>query len=372
MSADRPGFIVNRILMPFLAEAMRAYEEGLGTAEDIDTGAKVGLNHPMGPLELADFIGLDVCLGIMRVLEDGFGQPQFAPPRVLVDLVEAGNLGQKTGRGFHTYPRCRRVPRVRQVPDRPGRARAPSPRATCTSNGFATTVTPVSSANRTRSCDPGSPLMTTNRSRERGPGRDGALVQLDAAHARHVLVGEDRVDVGRFDDLERGGPVGRVHDPHPVPFEDPDEHRPDRFLVVAHEDRRARGSAVRRCRGRHGRRLGEAVGAATGRARRSRPPASSRSTRRVPPTSLDRPITARQQRRVVGRRERPPAVGRQPRPGSGPARSVASRRSGPRPPRGRSPRARRASRGARRCSCRSRDRSVSTVGQARRPCCART
>ena len=81
VSADRPGFIVNRILMPFLAEAMRAYEEGLGTAEDIDTGARVGLNHPMGPLELADFIGLDVCLGIMRVLEDGFGQPQFAPPQ---------------------------------------------------------------------------------------------------------------------------------------------------------------------------------------------------------------------------------------------------------------------------------------------------
>jgi 3-hydroxybutyryl-CoA dehydrogenase len=107
VSADRPGFIVNRILMPFLTEAMRAYEEGLGTAEDIDTGARVGLNHPMGPLELADFIGLDVCLGIMRVLEDGFGQPQFVPPRVLVDLVEAGNLGQKTGRGFHTYPRER-------------------------------------------------------------------------------------------------------------------------------------------------------------------------------------------------------------------------------------------------------------------------
>jgi 3-hydroxybutyryl-CoA dehydrogenase len=105
VSADRPGFIVNRILMPFLAEAMRAYEEGLGTAEDIDTGAKVGLNHPMGPLELADFIGLDVCLGIMRVLEEGFGQPQFAPPSVLVDLVEAGHLGQKTGKGFHTYPR---------------------------------------------------------------------------------------------------------------------------------------------------------------------------------------------------------------------------------------------------------------------------
>jgi 3-hydroxybutyryl-CoA dehydrogenase len=105
VSADRPGFIVNRILMPLLGEAMRAYEEGLGTAEDIDTGAKVGLNHPMGPLELADFIGLDVCLGIMRVLDDGLGQPQFAPPRVLLDLVEAGNLGQKTGRGFYTYPR---------------------------------------------------------------------------------------------------------------------------------------------------------------------------------------------------------------------------------------------------------------------------
>ncbi len=105
VSADRPGFIVNRILMPFLAEAMRAYEEGLGTAEDIDTGARVGLNHPMGPLELADFIGLDVCLGILRVLEDGYGQPQFAPPKVLEDLVAAGHLGQKTGRGFYTYPR---------------------------------------------------------------------------------------------------------------------------------------------------------------------------------------------------------------------------------------------------------------------------
>ena len=74
VSADRPGFIVNRILMPFLAEAMRALEEGVGTAEDIDAGARVGLNHPMGPLELADFIGLDVCLGIMRVLHDGLGR----------------------------------------------------------------------------------------------------------------------------------------------------------------------------------------------------------------------------------------------------------------------------------------------------------
>jgi 3-hydroxybutyryl-CoA dehydrogenase len=105
VSADRPGFIVNRILMPLLAEAMRAYEEGLGTADDIDTGAKVGLNHPMGPLELADFIGLDVCLGILRVLHGGLGGEQFRPPRVLEELVAAGHLGQKTGRGFHTYPR---------------------------------------------------------------------------------------------------------------------------------------------------------------------------------------------------------------------------------------------------------------------------
>jgi 3-hydroxybutyryl-CoA dehydrogenase len=103
VSADRPGFIVNRILMPFLAESMRAYEEGLGTAEDIDTGARVGLNHPMGPLQLADFIGLDVCLEVMRVLHEGFGQEHFRPPKVLEELVAAGHLGQKTGRGFHAY-----------------------------------------------------------------------------------------------------------------------------------------------------------------------------------------------------------------------------------------------------------------------------
>jgi 3-hydroxybutyryl-CoA dehydrogenase len=108
VSADRPGFIVNRILMPFLGEAIRAHEEGLGTADDIDTGARIGLNHPMGPLELADFIGLDVCLGVMRVLDDGLAGEQFAPPQELVDLVKAGHLGQKTGRGFHTYPRPER------------------------------------------------------------------------------------------------------------------------------------------------------------------------------------------------------------------------------------------------------------------------
>jgi 3-hydroxybutyryl-CoA dehydrogenase len=104
VSADRPGFIVNRTLMPLLAEAMRAYEEGLGTAEDIDTGARVGLNHPMGPLRLADFIGLDVVLGVMRVLHEGLGQEQFRPPHVLEELVAAGHLGEKSGQGFHRYP----------------------------------------------------------------------------------------------------------------------------------------------------------------------------------------------------------------------------------------------------------------------------
>jgi 3-hydroxybutyryl-CoA dehydrogenase len=105
VSADRPGFIVNRILMPLLAEAMRTLEEGTGTAADIDTGARVGLNHPMGPLELADFIGLDVCLNVMKVLHEGFEREHFRPPKILEDLVAAGHLGQKTGRGFHAYPR---------------------------------------------------------------------------------------------------------------------------------------------------------------------------------------------------------------------------------------------------------------------------
>ncbi len=106
VSADRPGFIVNRILMPLLGEAMRALEEGIGTPEDIDTGARVGLNHPMGPLALADFIGLDVVLGIMRVLHADLGDERFRPPRVLEELVAAGRLGQKSGAGFFTYPRA--------------------------------------------------------------------------------------------------------------------------------------------------------------------------------------------------------------------------------------------------------------------------
>jgi 3-hydroxybutyryl-CoA dehydrogenase len=104
VSADRPGFIVNRILMPLLAEAMRALEEGIGTAEDIDTGARVGLNHPMGPLALADFIGLDVVLDIMRVLHADLGDERFRPPLVPENLVAAGRLGQKSGAGFFSYP----------------------------------------------------------------------------------------------------------------------------------------------------------------------------------------------------------------------------------------------------------------------------
>jgi len=105
VSRDRPGFIVNRVLMPFLAEAMLALEEGLSTAEDIDTGARVGLGHPMGPLELADFIGLDVCLHIMEVMAAGLDDARYAPPASLKALVAAGRLGQKSGEGFHRYPR---------------------------------------------------------------------------------------------------------------------------------------------------------------------------------------------------------------------------------------------------------------------------
>jgi 3-hydroxybutyryl-CoA dehydrogenase len=105
VSADRPGFIVNRILMPLLAEAMRALGEGIATPEDIDTGARVGLNHPMGPLALADFIGLDVVLGILRVLHADLGDERLRPPAVLEDLVAVGKLGQKTGAGFFDYPR---------------------------------------------------------------------------------------------------------------------------------------------------------------------------------------------------------------------------------------------------------------------------
>ena len=102
-SNDAPGFLVNRVLIPLLNEACFALEQGVGTAEDIDTGAKLGLNHPMGPLELADLIGLDTVLAIAEVLHTELGDPKYRPATVLRNMVAAGWLGRKTGRGFYTY-----------------------------------------------------------------------------------------------------------------------------------------------------------------------------------------------------------------------------------------------------------------------------
>ena len=100
---DYPGFISNRVLMPMINEAIFALYEGVATPEAIDGVMKMGMNHPMGPLTLADFIGLDVCLAILRVLEDGFGDPKYRPCPLLVKMVDAGWLGRKSGRGFYTY-----------------------------------------------------------------------------------------------------------------------------------------------------------------------------------------------------------------------------------------------------------------------------
>jgi 3-hydroxybutyryl-CoA dehydrogenase len=102
-SKDAPGFIVNRILIPMLNEACFALQEGLGTPEDIDMGIKLGLNHPMGPLALADLIGLDTCLAIAEVLHEGLGEDKYRPCPLLRRHVEAGWLGRKVGRGFYTY-----------------------------------------------------------------------------------------------------------------------------------------------------------------------------------------------------------------------------------------------------------------------------
>jgi len=102
-AADYPGFIANRILMPMINEAIFALMEGVGTADSIDKVMKLGMNHPMGPLTLADFIGLDVCLAILEVLHEGLGDPKYRPCPLLRRMVAAGHLGRKSGQGFYRY-----------------------------------------------------------------------------------------------------------------------------------------------------------------------------------------------------------------------------------------------------------------------------
>jgi 3-hydroxybutyryl-CoA dehydrogenase len=100
---DAPGFVSNRVLMPLLNEAMYAVMEGVATPEAVDEVFKLGMAHPMGPLTLADFIGLDVCLDIMRVMQTGLGDPKYRPCPLLIKMVDAGWLGRKSGRGFYKY-----------------------------------------------------------------------------------------------------------------------------------------------------------------------------------------------------------------------------------------------------------------------------
>jgi 3-hydroxybutyryl-CoA dehydrogenase len=100
---DYPGFVANRILLPMINEAIHTLHEGVAGVEEIDTVMKLGMAHPMGPLQLADFIGLDVCLAILNVLHEGFGQPKYAPCPLLVNMVRAGKRGRKSGEGFYTY-----------------------------------------------------------------------------------------------------------------------------------------------------------------------------------------------------------------------------------------------------------------------------
>lgn len=106
---DYPGFIANRILMPMLNEAIYSLYEGVAGVYEIDTVMKLGMAHPMGPLQLADFIGLDVCLSILEVLHKGFGNPKYAPCPLLVNMVTAGKLGVKSGEGFYDYSENRKA-----------------------------------------------------------------------------------------------------------------------------------------------------------------------------------------------------------------------------------------------------------------------
>ena len=103
MSNDYPGFIANRILMPMINEAIWTLHEGVGDVNNIDNVMKLGMAHPMGPLQLADFIGLDVCLAILEVLYEGFGNPKYAPCPLLVNMVNAGKKGVKSGEGFYSW-----------------------------------------------------------------------------------------------------------------------------------------------------------------------------------------------------------------------------------------------------------------------------
>ncbi len=103
LTQDYPGFIANRVLMPMINEAICSLHEGVAGVSEIDTIMKLGMAHPMGPLQLADFIGLDVCLAILNVLHDGFGNPKYAPSPLLINMVTSGDLGVKSGRGFYDY-----------------------------------------------------------------------------------------------------------------------------------------------------------------------------------------------------------------------------------------------------------------------------
>ena len=114
-SRDRPGFIINRILMPMINEAIETLYNGVAGVYEIDTVMKLGMAHPMGPLQLADFIGLDVCLSILEVMYDGFKNPKYAPCPLLVNMVRAGKLGVKSGEGFYDYSESRKAEKVAKM-----------------------------------------------------------------------------------------------------------------------------------------------------------------------------------------------------------------------------------------------------------------